>query len=181
MFKRKVKIKKEKKEKIIYPFSEIYCDINDFTGTKTFERFKMKPTDKILIFDDVIYKINLACAERLFKYDPDLDILKGWAKIKRKFSKKTLAIIQYEKGNTEPIDRTKAGEMILACFETPALLKAHVQSDHFKKMIRSLPNPKGGMHFGGSKWIVIGVVMIIIVAVVVMWLTGMLHGILPGV
>ena len=169
-------------------YSDLMIDINDVKGTKTYERFFIDPNDKIFIHDGK-YHIKEECIQILYGYDPKMEILHGFKKIKRYFQHKKIGVLNfnlssYEDENCFPITRKevssknylttnvkddskatnpKTKEMFVT--DSPLLLKSIILNDQFAKFIRSLPVKKKGAVNFNSKWIIVilGVVGIVVV------------------
>lgn len=168
------KDKTQKPLKLKNPFDEVWIDINDIDypeQTKSFERFRLEnPDDQIFINNGNIYVIDKRCIEKLEKYNPNLDILKGYKKIIEYFSFKKIGFLDFK--NVQgvdnvifPINRETVVGMIQPVKPSPALLKVLTENTKYQSFIRTLPNKnKGKLELKGRG---IYIIVILIVAVVI--------------
>ena len=182
--------KKTKKPlKLKNPFNEIWIDINDIDypeQTKSYSRFRLEhPDDQIFICDGNIYVIDKRCIEKLNKYNPNMDILHGFTKLKEILSFKRIGFLdfKYENGTDNiifPINRESIIDMIQPVKPSPALLKVLTESKKYESFIRTLPkNEKSKMELKGKG---IYIIVIIIVALVVgLFATGIIDISMLGV
>jgi len=168
------KDKTKKPLKLKNPFHEVWIDINDIDypeQTKSFERFRLEnPDDQIFINNGNIYVIDKRCIEKLEKYNPNLDIQKGYKKIIEYFSFKKIGFLDFK--NIQgvdnvifPINRETVVGMIQPVKPSPALLKVLTENTKYQSFIRTLPNKnKGKLELKGRS---IYIIVILIVAVVI--------------
>lgn len=169
----KKKYKTNKPLKVSSPFDEIWIDINDIDypeQTKSYERFRLEnPNDQIFILNGNIYIIDKRCIERLYGYNPMLELVSGFKKIKEILSFKKIGFLDFknEQGTDNvifPINRETVFSMIQPVKPTPALLKVLTLNTKYQHFIRSLPDENKTKIQLKGKWIFI--VIIAIVAIV---------------
>ncbi len=97
--------------------------------TKSYERFRLEhPDDQIFIHHGNIFVIDKRCIERLEKYNPNMDILKGYKRLFERLSFKKIGFLDFknESGTDKvifPINRESIIGMIQPVRPTPSLLK----------------------------------------------------------
>jgi len=91
--------------KLISPFSEIFCYIFDVESC-VYDLIQVTPNkDNYIVCDGVTYEIDRKMIMGKMKgYDPKMDMLSGFKKLKRWISRKDIGVLMFQRPSPDQID-----------------------------------------------------------------------------